>query len=155
MSDYIGPDALSVEDQLKWSDFVDLLNSALETVFGDDPSIAAVIGVQFGDMGSDDHPELPVCITSSNLSVCQTVGAVEEMLSTACAAHEEVHRRSANQIREQIPEANVPAEVVAQARAYLEEIGLPPDTELQFIEVADAEDLAETVDASAFEDHED
>lgn len=153
MSGYLGPEVLPEEDQQKWSDFVDLLNSALETVFGsEDGNVSAIIGLQFGEMGRDGRDDLPTCLVSGNLTACQTVEAVQEMLLVAVEAHKEVHRRSATEIRQRISEENVPPEVVAQAREYLESLGLPSDTEMQFVEVADTSDLAEATDISALED---
>lgn len=139
-------DDLTEEMHEKWHTLIERVNEAVESVFdfdADHPAI--VLGVQWGDMGKDDN-DLPTCVVTSNLPVCITPSAIEDMLSFAKAAHEEHHGMPVHDeervIREDIPLDRVPEEIRQQAIEWAESLGFTAE-DVRFTEVADIGDLVD------------
>lgn len=135
---------LDPEVHEKFHRFIDGVNALVDEVFdaeADHPAI--VVGVQFGDMGRPDN-EGPTCLVTSNLPVCITPGAVQDMLDFANSAHDEHHGMPVTSgegvLKEPLTADQVPEEIRQKAIEWAESMGFSAD-DITFVEVADVSDL--------------
>lgn len=132
------------EYESRWHRLIEAFNNAVEEVFdteAEKPII--VIGAQWGEMGHDTEVgnDLPNCLVTSNLPVCFTEQAVEDMLIAARRAHA-AHHGGDLDMPQGFPMSldDVPEEVRQQALAMAEAAGLGPES-IRVYEVPDTADL--------------
>lgn len=131
------------EYESRWHRLIEAFNNAVEEVFDtetDRPVI--VIGAQWGEMGHDTEVghTLPQCLVTSNLPVCFTEQAVEDMLISARRIHAEFHGEAFEEAGFPMSLDDVPEEVRAAALAAAEAAGLGPES-IRIYEVPDTSDL--------------
>ena len=79
------------EYQSRWNTFVERVNDALHATFEEDDRAVVVLGIQFGEMGTAEAPDLPACLVTSNLPICAIPTAIASMGEQVDIDHARYH----------------------------------------------------------------
>lgn len=134
---------LSEADHERWHRFIDGVNAVVNDLWteGEAGQPVIVVGAQFGDIGKAE--DQPTCLVTSNLPVCITPSAIEDMLDFAQGAHEDYHGQrlsGENFVAEPLGMDAVPEEYRERITEAVRRMGIDPET-IQFVGIGDTSDM--------------
>lgn len=127
------------EYRTKAQDFMSRAEAALAEVFAEEDNPVLVVGLQFGEMGTDES--IPNCMIASNLPICLVGEALEDMEAEAARQHSAFHGEDGEQPYMDTDAADVPEELREFAAKLADDLGVPVEN-IRYRAAVDTADLS-------------